>query len=260
MLKKLQKSVIIGIVICFIVFSILFLILGIKINNTKTQLHKYTASKNGDYQVLLKENNFYETTTLASGQYYASKSIDKYLLNYEYEFQSDKIESIKYNYNITAQIVGTVPNNNEQEKEIWTRKYNLVEDKKDEITQNNFKIKENIEINYDTYNNLAREYENNYDISITAKLKVRLDINYEIKYENKDIEKVEDYIELDIALTNSVSNVENNYEKITQKEINTTNEDYVCYGISGILAIISVVITIIIKNKRTPEEKYNKKL
>ena len=260
MLEKVRKKAIIVIAICLLILTILFLVLGVMTKNTKTPLYKYIANKKGDYQVLLKENNFYENTTLPSGKYYASKSIDKYMLNFEYDFQSDKIKSIKYRYNIKAQIEGTVSNNTEQEKEIWTKDYILIEDKENTITEKDFNVKENVDINYDTYNNLAREYENNYDISITAKLKVRFNIFYDIEYENKETEKVEDYIELDIALTNSVSNVENNYEKVTQREIYSTNKEYIYYVISGISAIIAVALIVIYKNKRTPEEIYKSKI
>ena len=258
--KIYRISISMAILLFFLVLSILFLTIGIKVNNNKIILHSYIATKNADYQVLLKENNFYEDQVLASGKNYASKSIDKYLLNFEYDFQSDKIKSINYRYNITAQLMGTVSNNNEQEKEIWTKNYILIEDKQNKITQNGFKVKENVDINYDTYNNLAREYENNYDISITSKLKVRFNIYYDIEYENKYIDKGEDYIELDISLTNSVSNVENNYEEITKKENYATNKNYIYYVISGITATIAVVLIIIYKNKRTPEEVYKSKI
>ena len=79
--------------------------MGIKSNKDEILLYSYTSSKKGDYQVLLKENDFYEEPILESGKYYASKSIDKYLLKFEYNFNSEKIENIDYRYNITAQLV-----------------------------------------------------------------------------------------------------------------------------------------------------------
>ena len=260
MSKKLEKNIIIAVVICLLIFTILFLILGIATNNNDTPLYSYLARKNGDYQVSLKENNFYENKILEPGKYYASKSIDKYLLKFEYDFNSEKIESIDYKYNITAQLVGNV-SNNEQEKEVWTKNYNLVDYKEEKIKQNKFSVKENVDINYDSYNNLVREYEDSYGISIDAILKVKFNIYYDIKFENSDIKDVEDYIELDIALTNSVSNVEKQYEEETKKEIIIENKNNVniYYVISGIVGIISIIL-MINKNKKTPEEKYNKKI
>ena len=270
------KKVINSIEICLIILTILLLSLGVMKNNEETPLYSYVANKKGDYQVLLKENNIYQEQVLESGKYYASKSIDKYMLNFEYNFkvegregtkeeikvaeQKEKIEDIDYKYNITAQIEGTVPNSDDEKKEIWTRNYILVEDVTNKTTQDNFTVKENVDIKYDDYNDLVREYENKYGISIEAKLKVKFNIYYEIKFENKDVENVEDYIELDISLTDSVSNVEKNYEEITQKDIFSTNKKNIYYLISTITGVMAILLMIINKNKQTPEREYNRKI
>ena len=270
------KKVINSIEICLIILTILLLSLGVMKNNEETPLYSYVANKKGDYQVLLKENNIYQEQVLESGKYYASKSIDKYMLNFEYNFkvegregtkeeikvaeQKEKIEDIDYKYNITAQIEGTVPNSDDEKKEIWTRNYILVEDVTNKTTQDNFTVKENVDIKYDDYNDLVREYENKYGISIEANLKVKFNIYYEIKFENKDVENVEDYIELDISLTDSVSNVEKNYEEITQKDIFSTNKKNIYYLISTITGVMAILLMIINKNKQTPEREYNRKI
>lgn len=272
----MRKKVIKAIEICLIIFTVLFLSLGVMKNNEETPLYSYVANKKGDYQVLLKENNIYEEKVLESGKYYASKSIDKYLLNFEYNFkvegregakeetkvaeQTEKIKNIDYKYNITAQIEGTVPNSSEEKKEIWTRNYTLIDDINNKTTQDNFIIEENVDIKYDDFNNLVREYENKYGISIEAKLKVKLNIYYEIKFENKDVENIEDYIELDIVLTDSVSNVEKNYEEVTQKDIFSTNKNNIYYIISTITGVIAILLMVINKNKQTPEREYNRKI
>ncbi len=265
MSKNVRRSVII-VVTCLLGLSAFFLGLGIK-KDKKEPLYSYVATKEADYQVLLKENNFYDEKKLSSDKYYASKSIDKYLIKFEYNFKSKNIEKIEYKYNVTAQLVGKV-SNNEQEKEIWTKNYKLIEDKKNEVNEHEFQILENVDIDYDSYNNLAREYEENYGIAIDAVLKVKFNIFYNVKIEDENREEVsksinkdgEDTIKLDIALTNSVSNVERNYEKVTKKEEYSKNDAKMYYLISGVNIIIAVVIIIISKRKKTPEEKYKRKI
>ena len=266
MSKNVRRSVII-VVTCLLGLSVFFLGVGIK-KDKKEPLYSYVATKEADYQVLLKENNFYDEKKLPSDKYYASKSIDKYLIKFEYDFKSKNIEEIEYRYNVTAQLVGKV-SNNEQEKEIWTKNYKLIEDKKNEVNEHEFQIFENVDIDYDSYNNLAREYEENYGIAIDAVLKVKFNILYDIKIQDKNRGEVEkninredrgDTIELDIALTNSVSNVERNYEKETKKEEYSKNDAKMYYLISGVNIIIAVVIIIISKRKKTPEEKYKRKI
>lgn len=261
MLKNVRKNIVIASIIFLLIFAVLFLLLGIESNNNATPLYSYTANKKGDYQVLLKENNFYEKQILESDKYYAAKSIDKYLLKFEYDFEAKKIENINYKYNITAELLGTVSNNNEQGKEIWTKKYILLEDKEAEINQDTFSIIENVEINYDIYNNMAREYEDNYDISIDAVLKVIFNISYDMKFENGIIEKAEDYVELDVALTNDVSHIEKNYEDLSKKEILPTNKNKasIYYVISGVCIFLTIVL-ILNKKEKNPEEEYKRKI
>ena len=267
MSKNVRKIVIIVVIMCLLGISAFFLGVGIKTDKQEA-LYSYVATKEADYQVLLKENNFYDENILPSDKYYASKSIDKYLLKFEYDFKTKNIEEIEYKYNITAQLVGKV-SNNEQEKEIWTKDYILLEEKKNKINEQEFQIKENVDINYDFYNNLAREYEENYGIAIDAVLKVKFNILYDIKIQDKNRGEVAkninredrgDTIELDIVLTNSVSNVEKNYEKVSKKEEYLKNNADIYYVISIVNIIIALVIIVINRKKKTPEEKYKRKI
>ncbi len=228
-------------------------------------LYDYTINRNADYQVLLKENNFYENKTIPSDRSYVSKGIDKYLLEFKYNLSSTNNKNIKCKYNITAQIVGTVSSNNEQEKEIWTKNYVLLDDKSTDI-QDNLSIVENVDIKYDDYNNIVQEYEDNYGISINAILKIKFNILYNVEFdnkENKSINDVEDCIELDIVLNNSISSVEKNYEEITKKEVfpinkNDVNVYYICSGAFGIVAMILIIL--VTRKRRNPEEIYNKRV
>lgn len=261
----LKRNIVIVAIICLVLFAIWFAKLGTDANNDLKFLYDYTINRNVDYNVLLKENNFYENEELSAYKCYASKGIDKYLLEFKYNLSSDKAKKIQYRYNITAQIVGTVSNNNEQGKEIWTKNYVLLDEKNADV-QNNLFIVENVNINYDDYNNLARDYEDNYGISINAVLKVRFNILYDIEFdnnENKSVKDVEDYIELDIELNNSISSVEKKYEDITKKEVfpiieNDVNVYYVCSV--AIIIISAILIIIIIRKKKSPEEMYKKRV
>lgn len=265
--KKILPIILISVII--IIIGVIFVILGINSRQNILPIYTYTAQKTSNYKVLLKPNEFYTTETLPSGGYYAAKSVKEYLINLKYDFIGKSNANIEYNYNIIAELVGTAKTNDDQGKEVWNRVFTLVENKsnkQDDIQE--FLIDENINIDYEYYNNLARSYEKNYGIIIDSVLKVRLNISHKINTHNKGIDTVadDDYIELDIPITNNVTEIKENYEDVTNKDITTEDRTFnineiIYYIIGGILilgALLIIIIKIIktSKNKMTFEEKY----
>ncbi len=261
---KINFLIIFIIVLAFIL-GIFFIKLGTDYENAITPIYSYEANKNANYEVLLKPNDFYESNILASGGYYASKSIDSYKIDFDYNFKANKEANIDYSYNITANIVGTVSNNNDNGKEVWNRTFTLLENKDVSVYEDEFSIKEPININYDYYNNLARSYEENYGITINAVLKLSFNISYNIDISNLGLENEtdKDAIKLDIYLTDTVTNAEENYEKITSKTLSQSNLEIatnkkIYYIIGGIFIVfsISLIIIMIKQNKKAPVEIY----
>ncbi len=240
---KNNKSLIIAICMCLI--STTIIIYNIYLQKNVESIYNYTIRKNDDYEVLLIPNNFYETETLQAGKYYVSNAIDSYIINLKADVSVDKKVSMEYDYNITANLIGTVNDNNE-DKEVWNRKFILkdnIHKKEDNIT--NVPINEQININYKYYNDLARSYEKQYGISIDSILKIKLNITYNIIL-NDNSNKAEDFIELEIPITDTISEVKENYEKVTnQKVISQENkqlERIIIYSINGIIFMVSTLV------------------
>ncbi len=235
---------------------------GVNYEKNIPPIYNYVVNKNSNYEVELKPNTFYETENLPAGGYYPSKAISKYKINFEYIFQGDKKANFEYTYNITANLVGTVKENDNQEKEVWNRSYILNENTSDKISNvNEFSVQKGINIDYDYYNNLARSYEKTYGITINSILK----LNFNISYLEAQKQKIEDTIELKIPLTNTISEVEENYEKTTENSIKPKIEDiqikqiiyYIFGGIFILFGIILITIEIINKNQKEPIYNYN---
>lgn len=267
---KKTNYIIIFIITIMIVISAFFIKLGYDYNKKILPIYNYNIQKNDDYIVSLKENVFYTSKTLPSGKYYASKSVDSYIINFKYNFKGNLNTDLEYKYNITADLVGTVVDTDEQDKEVWTRNYILKKDIKNKQENiNQFSLNEKINIDYENYNNLVRAYENQYGINIDAVLKVRFNISYNINLSklNVDSQSSDDYIELDIPITNTVTQVNKNYENTLSKDIypnfqNTIKVRIIYYIIGGlfILAAIIIIIVNIKKHKKTPIEMYNKNI
>ena len=215
------------------------------------------------------ENNIhiYSYNVQKNDNCYASQSINKIKINFNYEFNANKKADIAYNYSINGELIGKVDNN---EKEIWNRKYNLSED----ICENyecidKFCVNKDVDINYEEYKNLVKEYEKEYGIKINAVLKVRLNIYFNINsYEcNLKNEKKEDCIEIEIPITNTVTEIIENYENTSSNTINNSKidvEEVIYYAAGGVilLGVIVLIIRIIIKREKckTDNEKYEKKI
>ncbi len=262
--NKQYRYVLFGIVMIMIGFIVIKL--GLYFTSTVTSLYSYTLKKSSDYQVFLKPNTFYTDEFLPSGNDYAAQSIDYIKMNFQYDFEGKRDIDFIYNGIITANLIGTVKNNENQDKEIWNRTFYLSENKNDTIlNKNNFSIQESVNINYAYFNDLARSYEKTYGIAIDAVLKVCFNISYHRNLSDLEMtsEDVQDKIELDIPLTNTVTEVKENYEKTTiqeiQPEVNANEKIYPIIGGSFIIIGLGIIIIIINvkKHPKTSDTRYD---
>ncbi len=268
-LKKYIKYIITFFIIDIIGF--IYILLGIKLNNELIILYNYKAEKNSDYEVILKENDFYDSRILPSEKYYASQSIDDILINFRYDFKASRNVNIRYNYNIVAELIGTSNQSNDEGKQVWNRKFIIQNMKFDNILDNDkFSItEENIDIDYEYYNSLVQSYEKEFKISINAILKVRLNIYYNIRYNSINMEenKIEDFIELDIPINNTVTEVTREYEdskedNIFSQENNINFYKSICFIIVILILFENIIlIKLFIKRKVvTSEDLYRKNI
>ena len=156
---------------CIIIFIIgaLFIKLGIDERKNVEPEYSYSGEKSSSYEVLLKPNDFYESQSLPSSLYYASKSIDNFVINFKYDFNGSKETNLSYSYNVTAELIGYANDKSGQSRKVWSKTFDIAENK--DIQQNyikDFSISQDANINYETYNNLARLYEEKYGITIDA--------------------------------------------------------------------------------------------
>lgn len=241
--------------------------LGIDKSISNTHIYSYNVQRNDNYEVALKPNKFYETENLPADYCYASQSINNIKINFNYEFNANHKADINYNYSIIGELIGKVENN---EKEVWNRHYKLSNDNcGNQKSTDNVCINQEINIDYNEYNELANEYEKEYGIKIDTVLKIRLNIyfninSFECNLENKNIE---DCIEIEIPITNTVTEVMRNYESTGSNKVNNPTIDvkeivYYVVGVGLLLGVAILFIRIIEKNKKgkTCNEKYKRKI
>ena len=107
-MKKLKKYNYIIIILSMILIGSLLIKYGVDLEKNIRPVYSYKIKKDDNYEILLKPNNFYMTKTLPSGGYYVSNSVNSYMIDLQYYFSANKKANIESNYNIVANLVGTV--------------------------------------------------------------------------------------------------------------------------------------------------------
>lgn len=207
-------------------FSFLFLssiplfFIALLLISSSVQIHGqiinvgYSENGNADYKVYLKENDYYDSKFLNSGMQYVANIISSINTKFNYEIHADKNMDFNYKYKITGELIISDPV--DTSKILHTKNYNLLDEKELSIVSNNFVINEDVDIDYDYYNNYVNSYKVAYGLSVNSKLIITMDINVDGEYEEKNetLSKVQK-LQISIPLNEQTFNI-----KILSDEIN----------------------------------------
>lgn len=120
-----------------------------------------------DYDVYLKENDFYDTPYLDSNKSYVASLIDKIITNFNYEIDMDTEDvNYRYSYKIDArlEIIDTTSG-----VAIFNPKYELASaENKTQNSSNRLTVNEIVILNYDDYNTLANRFLEAYQLTNTT--------------------------------------------------------------------------------------------
>ena len=120
-----------------------------------------------DYNVFLKDNDFYDQEYLGKDQSYVPALIDKIIADFNYEIDMDTDDvNYRYSYTVTSKLeiiddTSDVP--------IFNPEYELVSvQDKAQNSSNRLLINEIVVLDYDEYNNLANKFLDAYDLTKTT--------------------------------------------------------------------------------------------
>ena len=260
-------------------FSVLaFICFKKSFTNSKNISLSYEEKDNMKYEVNLLDNNLFQNGELEPTDSYISDLIDNIStdLSYEYGF-GDKV-NVEYNYYVNAYMILRDKNTN---SEISNKEFPLVEKtnkSEDDITK--IQINQNINLDYDYYNNLAKEINKEYDLDLTGNLLLRMYIDVKTDYDGfEESIKKSQVVEVKIPLLSSqvkVSKISNIDRKdVYIKHTNPELENELILYIGIILLIIGTIfllLTITFIYRSTPKKsryrvvrdgllnEYNKKI
>ena len=265
LLELSRKTIIIILIIILALILILSGVFFIIYTKRNSSHHvQYNESGDVNYNVAVKENEYFKDATLEKNKQYIASLIDK--INADFKYNLSLSEDIKYNYKYNIMAYVNVRDNNTN-KEIYSNSEELVQEVVGQ-SSNELNINQNVEIDYNKYNNLISEFVTVYNLkNVTSKVTAKMFV--EIDGDEQKFEKEKTVVSIDIPLTTNtvaidikkeVSNNSNNY--IELKSNYTHNEVFLAIGIILLLVDIGVLIGLIIyiKKTETEEDKYKGEL
>lgn len=238
--RKIVTTIIIGVIV--LLLGVLLLCLSIDFKKKITLPYKDNGSI--DYSVYLKDNEFYEEKSLPKGKKYISALIDNIDTKFDYKFSVEKNINMKYNYYID----GTIIVKDTDGKSIYEKKYTLVENKTKEEYGNIFSINENLKINYDKYNLVAKKFLSQYNVSKDVEFVVKLHVNVIGTHEDFNNNLSDNgVLELSIPLKNTLSTIEigeyiSNKNDTLLQYSETRINNYMMFTIAIALIVLDLII------------------
>ena len=133
----------------------------------KTFYIDYTEAGDVDYRVQLKENEFYDEDVMGEGQSYVASLIDIITADLTYRLDMNTAGvKFDYSYRVDAQLEIV---DDASGAKIFAPSYPLVEEKAFTTTSGNqLVVRESVNIDYHTYNDLANKFNHVYELEGTT--------------------------------------------------------------------------------------------
>ena len=169
----------------------------------------YNEGGSIDYDVYLKENEFYDSPYLEKNQSYVASLIDKIITNFSYQIDMDTDDvNYRYSYSINSRLEII---DNTSGVAIFNPEYELVSvQNRSQNSSSRLTINEIVVLDYYEYNDLANRFLETYDLnSTTSNIVLTLNVNVLSDCDAFSGSSVDTYSsELRIPLTTKTVNIE----------------------------------------------------
>lgn len=270
---KVKRRRIKNIFVCLIIPAIIFNCLGvIFINNTLTHNRKnsiisYNEKGNVDYKVYLKDNDYYKEKFLKKNMQYIASLINTVNVLFKYEIHSTSNLDYNYKYRIVANTRVTDKQSNQ--KVLYENEEILLDNVSKKVNGNSFLISENVDIDYDKYNNYVNSFRSDYGLSANCELVLTMyvdvdgDVNDNIDgmVSNKKMQLVIPLSEQTVDIKMNSSNINNSDSINVSMELSVKNIIWLVLGIVFIISGISALVyAIYLYVQRSNRDLYQKEL
>ena len=190
--------------------SIILIVLGALIilsyfKTNTNEYNKYTENANVNYDVELKQNDYYPEDYEFENNTLIATLINNLNINFNYNLKLEEKQEYTYSYKITAK---TKVQSEDDSTTIYETTDELVNKEEQTSNSENLNIIENIKINYDEYNDKISKFVKLYSLNETNNM---LELNMEVKiinkYDGTQINKEKNVMTLTIPLTTKTVNI-----------------------------------------------------
>ena len=245
-----RRKTIFNITCVIILISIISLAMWIiYFNEGKTKYVHYNEYSDIDYQVFLKENQFFNNDFLTNKNSYVASLINYLTAKFKYNLTLDK-ENVDYHYSYRIE-AETIVKEKDMDKPLYHSSDILLKEKNKKGNLNKINIQEDIKIDYNHYNQITKTFIQTYGLDNTESI---LNINMYVDIINScdDLEQTpnkESVITLSIPLTTKTVGIDISDNLINDNGIMlcqmTTNRNiFLILGV--IFSIIDIILTIYI--------------
>ncbi len=256
--------------IFFIALFISFICIVKSFNTPKEDmkmLYAYNITRNSDYKVYLKNNNYINQQYMGMNATYITELVDYIDANFRYNYNVSQKATSKYNYSVIAELnVEYYPTGQAQGTKLWSKEYEIIKPKNVELNTNQININENVKIDFNKFNKEVKGFKEQFGLPIKSYLDVKLIVNSEINVsESEKIQKDNSVIDLRMDLNGQVFNIIQNYEPVNKGQVfdeainkNEINIILLIVGIAlfvfSILGILNIFRKIFLSNRKTDYE------
>lgn len=218
-------------------------------NKDDNRVVSYNEIGNIDYKVYLKDNNYYKEKFLKKDMQYIASLINSVNVNFKYDMHSTKNIDYNYKYKITANLV--VTDKTDSNKVLYENEEILLNEVVKSVSGNNFIIREDVDIDYDKYNDYANKFRSDYGLSANCNLILSMDIETDGDYEysDKDI-KSNNRLQISIPLSEQTVDIKMNASNINKSSSLTGNYnieiDSIIILVAGlVLSLFGIIIGVV---------------
>ena len=273
--NKIRRSKIVKRLFFDIVIFVVFIVSGTfllnkSLNFESEKIVKYSEKSNLDYKVYLVENEFYDEPYLDKDMLYVANLIDKILIDFDYNFESDDKENIDFDYKIIAKLS---INNQTGTKSYFEKSYVLLDSKTvNMVNSTGQTIKEQISLDYPYYNRLANSFKNQFGVESDSKLTVYMLINKKNGEDSNFTLDSSSMMNIVIPLSERSVDIKLDYKEIDEtsniiKKETMTIKDYLPLVLSAVFIIIAIIMMIkamrninLLRKKKSAYDKYVNKI
>jgi hypothetical protein len=236
-----------ALIIAMLFLSIFFLAGGVYnifkgFHNFKWLNFSYQEDNSVHYKVFLKENDFFETPYLDENKTYITSLIDH--LNIDFQYLINFSEEVSGNYEYVIKAIISADKADNAVGNYWTKEFVVKElSKLDVKDKKEYLIKENIDIDYNQYNDLLNEFKKATQVTTDAKLTIKMEVKNDVGTEDA---KVKNSRNLSFSIPLSELTVEGkadteseNGSNTISKQIRDNNPKFIFCRVVGIISTLT---------------------